>query len=79
MASESSESEPHRMQCPECHQMSMHRVSRSGFLETRIFPKFGYYPWECPRCEIKKLLKARGIRKRRRKKKSDEHSTQRSR
>jgi len=66
MAPEPSQSEPHRMRCPECHQVSMHRVRRSGFLENWILPKFGYYPWECPNCEIKKILKARGRRMHRR-------------
>jgi DNA-directed RNA polymerase subunit RPC12/RpoP len=65
MSSASSERSPHRMRCPECHEISMHRVSRSGFLETKILSRFGYYPWECPNCEIKRLLRARGTRKHR--------------
>jgi len=73
MSSESSESEPNRMPCPGCHQISMHRVRRSGFLEKWILPKFGYYPWECTNCGIKKLLKARG-KQHRRKEKTDLHS-----
>lgn len=43
----------------------MHRDRRQGFLEKRFFPRFHLYPWECRSCFLRKLFKARGLRKRR--------------
>lgn len=40
----------------------MARQPRAGFWEERVFPFFGYYPWECAYCRIKKLMRDRGIR-----------------
>ena len=51
------------MQCPKCNYKHMYRVAREGFLQTRIFPLFGYYPWECPECRVPALLKGRGEKK----------------
>lgn len=44
----------------------MHRISREGFLQKRIYPSFGYYPWECSVCGCEKLYKNRGERRSRR-------------
>jgi hypothetical protein len=41
----------------------MRRVGRHGFLEKKIFPLFGFYPWECGSCRIVKLFKNRGSRR----------------
>lgn len=48
--------------CPDCGQRNLVRVARIGFLKERIYPKFGFYPWECPQCRRKLLLRRRGIR-----------------
>lgn len=51
----------HRKGCPCCGQQALIRVARTGFLKERIFPKFGFYPWECPQCRKKLLLRKRGF------------------
>lgn len=42
----------------------MLRLRRTGFLETKLFPVFGFYPWKCPQCKAKQLLRSRGKRQR---------------
>lgn len=49
--------------CPTCQMQTMRRVRRSGLLEKRIYPMFGYYPWECLSCGITKLFKDRGAKR----------------
>jgi hypothetical protein len=44
----------------------MRRVSRHGFLEKKIYPLFGLYPWECGYCRMVKLFRNRGPRRSRR-------------
>jgi hypothetical protein len=44
----------------------MRRLGRAGFLLGRIYPLFGYYPWECPLCRKMRLMRMRGRRMRRR-------------
>ncbi|HEY3628107.1 MAG TPA: hypothetical protein VGL00_17595, partial [Terracidiphilus sp.] len=53
----------HRLICPKCKRSAMRRVGRHGFLEKKIFPLFGFYPWECGSCRIVKLFKNRGSRR----------------
>jgi hypothetical protein len=36
-------------------------MARFGILQERVFPKFGFYPWECPQCRKKLLIKSRGV------------------
>ena len=43
----------------------MRRVARVGFLQRRVLPLFGLYPWECPICREVKILHKRGKRVRR--------------
>ena len=43
----------------------MRRLGRAGFLQAKVFPLFGYYPWECSICRRKRLLRLRGKRRRR--------------
>ena len=52
--------------CPGCRQASMRRVERVGFLQQRILPAFGLYPWECTLCRKQKYLRIRGVKRRRR-------------
>ena len=47
--------------CPCCGQLALVRMARLGLLQERVFPKFGYYPWECPQCRKKLLIKSRGV------------------
>lgn len=53
--------------CPTCGTQTLRRTSRKGFMQRVIYPRFGYYPWECSRCNVAQLIKNRGARHRRRK------------
>jgi hypothetical protein len=48
-------------------------MKRVGFLQTRVYPLFGFYPWKCPECKTRYLLRARGTK---RKKTSSRHSAE---
>jgi hypothetical protein len=49
-----------RLRCPKCRQEQLSRIARQGFLRNRIFPMFGYYPWECAICRRESLIRKRG-------------------
>jgi hypothetical protein len=49
-----------KVKCPKCKQKEMARISRRGFLQKRIFPLLGMYPWQCAICGEEKLLQRRG-------------------
>jgi hypothetical protein len=38
----------------------MARVGRHGFLQQRIYPLLGLYPWQCAICGKHALLRRRG-------------------
>jgi hypothetical protein len=40
----------------------MRRLGRVGFLQRKVFPLFGYYPWECPICRETVMHRGRGKR-----------------
>lgn len=50
--------------CPDCGSRHLRRLPRQGFLQTKILPFFGYYPWECAMCRETKFFRIRGKRKR---------------
>jgi len=50
------------MQCRHCNCKQIHRMKRVGFLQTRIYSLFGFYPWRCPECKTRYLLRARGVK-----------------
>ena len=52
------------MLCPNCQSPSFHRAKRKGFLQSRIAPLFGYYPWHCTQCKSNCMLRKRGERRR---------------
>ena len=52
------------MQCSRCGS-EMRRLMRESFLQRKVYPLFGYYPWECPICRQPILFKKRVSRKRR--------------
>jgi hypothetical protein len=56
--------------CSGCGSDQIRRVARNGFLQTKVFPFFGLYPWECPMCRKIFLKKDRGTRIRRKHRKS---------
>jgi len=43
-------------------------MKRHGFLQKKVYPMFGYYPWECALCRHINFFKARGQRVRHKKK-----------
>jgi len=47
-------------QCPRCGSNYFRRMSRVGFLEERIYPLFGHFPWRCTGCGGNFLIKKRG-------------------
>ena len=44
----------------------MRRLSRSGFLQQKVYPLFGYYPWECHLCRTRVMLRKQYQRRTRR-------------
>ena len=38
--------------CPRCESDRFFREERKGFLQTRLFPLLGLYPWECKVCRL---------------------------
>lgn len=53
--------------CPECGSDHPRRLERKGFLQTRIYPIFGYFPWMCGACKATFLMRKRYRRKSKRK------------
>src|SRR6185437_12162456 len=45
--------------CPTCGQHALFRCQRKGFLQTRLYPVFGLYPWSCTCCRRACLLRLR--------------------
>ena len=50
------------MECPQCLRGEFRRTARKGFFERHIYVRFGYFPWKCPTCRFRTLLKSRGER-----------------
>jgi len=50
------------MVCPKCQSSRMHRLRREGFLEKKVVPLFGYFPWRCSDCKAELFLRARNDR-----------------
>ena len=53
--------------CPECGGDHPRRLERKGFLQSKIYPLFGYFPWHCPECKSTYMLRKRHRRKSKRK------------
>jgi hypothetical protein len=53
------------MYCKKCGN-GMRRLSRHGFLQQKVYPIFGYYPWECPLCRKLVMLRKQYQRRTRR-------------
>lgn len=50
------------MKCRNCGGTCLRRVSRSGFLQLKILPFFGLYPWVCEECGEVRLYRKRSRR-----------------
>ncbi len=46
--------------CSGCKSRHMMRLERKGFLQTRILPLFGFFPWKCYDCRRYRYLRVRG-------------------
>lgn len=46
----------YRVRCEYCGN-ALRRLARQGFLQTKIYSRFGYYPWECPLCREPMMVK----------------------
>lgn len=49
-----------KLTCPNCCHEQLARIARRGFLRERLFPIFGFYPWECAMCRRQFMLRKRG-------------------
>jgi hypothetical protein len=49
--------------CPECGSDRPRRLERKGFLQMKVYPVFGYYPWMCGACKTSFLARKRYRRK----------------
>ncbi|UWZ84772.1 hypothetical protein [Occallatibacter riparius] len=47
------------MNCPHCGVRALYRRERRGFLQCRVFPRLGFYPWRCASCRRSALLRLR--------------------
>jgi len=61
----SDHSEHSEFACPSCGSNKLRRLPRFGFLQQKVFPIFGFFPWECPICRQTRLYRKRGKRVRR--------------
>jgi hypothetical protein len=50
------------MHCKDCGN-PLRRLARQGFLQLKVYPKLGYYPWECPICRKTTMVKKQYVRK----------------
>jgi DNA-directed RNA polymerase subunit RPC12/RpoP len=57
MVERSSAKEP--VHCQKCGSEKVYRVGREGYLQVKIYPLFGYYPWRCMRCGVHVILRKR--------------------
>lgn len=49
--------------CKTCHSADIHRITRRGFFQRKVYALFGLYPWECPHCRQISMLRDRGFRR----------------
>jgi DNA-directed RNA polymerase subunit RPC12/RpoP len=45
-----------KVRCDYCGNQ-LRRLAREGFLQKKVYSKFGYYPWECPLCREPIMVK----------------------
>ncbi len=45
--------------CRFCGSDRVYRLYREGFLQTRIYPLLGFYPWRCKTCATSMMLHKR--------------------
>jgi hypothetical protein len=50
--------------CRCCGSDRVYRLFREGFLQKKIYPMFGFYPWRCRTCATTMMLQKRKRAKR---------------
>jgi hypothetical protein len=48
-----------RLSCKHCGSGRVFRVFRLGYLQEKIYPLFGFYPWKCRSCKGYSMLHKR--------------------
>ena len=48
-----------RVYCQKCSSNRVYRVERKGFMQKKIYPLFGYFPWRCKSCGDQVMLRKR--------------------
>jgi uncharacterized Zn finger protein len=48
-----------QIRCKHCGNGRVFRIFREGYLQEKIYPIFGYYPWECKTCGKVMMLRLR--------------------
>ena len=48
-----------RVHCQKCGSDRVYRVIRKGYFQEKIYPLFGYYPWQCMKCGVRVILHQR--------------------
>lgn len=49
--------------CPKCGFRAIRITRKSSYLQAKLLPSLGYYPWECAGCRSVFMAKSRGPRK----------------
>jgi DNA-directed RNA polymerase subunit RPC12/RpoP len=65
----------HRVHCEYCGN-ALRRLPRHGFMQKEVYSWFGYYPWECPLCREKTLVRQQHRLKKR--SEGEQHEAQRT-
>jgi hypothetical protein len=52
-----------KIHCPNCGDGRPRRMERKGFLQERLLPMLGYYPWVCGTCKSTFVMRKRYRRK----------------
>lgn len=47
------------VRCPRCGDRALYRTERRGFLQMKLLPIFGIFPWNCVSCRKSTLLRLR--------------------
>ena len=50
-----------QLHCKRCGSSRLFRVFRQGYLQEKIYPLLGFYPWRCRSCHGAMLLRKRKI------------------
>ena len=52
-------SDKERVYCQVCGSHKVRRIFRKGYMQKKIYPVFGYFPWRCLSCGKRVMLRKR--------------------